>query len=63
MPHHLTQNVELQGDCKPPLVSAKDEFVEELVTQNVSLGKIPPTSEYPHRMVRRSQESQGPLKL
>lgn len=63
MPHHLTQNVRIQDDCKSLLISGKNKFVEELVTQGVSSGKIPPISECSHRMVRRSYESQESLKL
>lgn len=57
MHHHFTQNVRIQDDCKSPLLSGKNKFVEELVTQGVSFGKISPISEYSHRMVRRSYES------
>jgi len=35
--HPLTQNAGIEDDCKPPLLSGKDVFVEELVTQGVSL--------------------------
>lgn len=63
LPHYLTQNVGTQDDLRPPLLSSKDEFIEEPVTQGVGLGKVPPTSECPHRMVRRSCESLGWLKL
>lgn len=60
--HHLTENMGIQDNYKSPLLSGKDKFVEEL-TQGVSLGKIAPTSKCLHRMVRRSYESQGSLKL
>lgn len=45
LPHCLAQTRGIQDDCKPPRLSCKDKFVEELRAQGVSLGKKPPTSE------------------
>lgn len=56
-------NVAVQGYCKLPLPSNTAEFSAESLTQGIRLRKIPPTSECPHRVVRRWNESQGSLKL